>query len=151
MRYFEDCSVGEQFRSSSPYRVTEDEMIDFARQWDPQPFHLDEKEAERLVGKIFASGLLTMCISQRLNHEAGYFDIAAAAALGTDELRFPRPVFAGDELTVTTTITDMKDSSSRPELGVMSSQVELANQTGDTVLSMHMTLLVYRRPATPDS
>lgn len=147
VRYFEDCSIGEQFRSPTAYRVTEDEMMDFARRWDPQPYHLDKAEAERLIGRIFAPGMLAMCIGQRLTHESGYFDIAIAAGLGLDELRMPLPVFADDELVLTTTITEMKASSSRPELGVMTNAVEVTNQAGDVVLSYRMTSLVHRRPA----
>lgn len=147
MRYFDDCAVGEEFRSPLPFRVEAEEMADFARRWDPQPYHLDEAEAQKLVGRIFSSALLTFCISQRLTHDSGYFGINMAAGLGIDEMRMPAPVFADDELSLVTTITDMKASSSRPDVGIVTNQVQVSNQHGQTVLTYRLTSLAYRRRA----
>ncbi|MPY95370.1 MAG: acyl dehydratase [Acidimicrobiia bacterium] len=147
MRYFDECNVGDEFRSLRPCRVDADEMNAFARRWDPQPYHLDEAEAEKLVGRIFSSALLTLCISQKLTHECGYFDIAMAAGLGLDEVRMLAPAFADDELSLVTTITEMRESSSRPNMGIMTNSTRLSNQHDETVLTYRLTSLVHNRPA----
>lgn len=111
MRCYDEVTTGEEFRSQQLYNVSAEEMEAFARRWDPQRYHLGETEAARLVRKIFARGLLSLCINQRLTHESGYFDIAMAAGLGLDEIRRPQPVFARDDLNLTTIIVECRDSS----------------------------------------
>ena len=71
MKFFEDCAVGEEFESHSSYRITAEEIKSFATKWDPQLYHLDEEEAKRVVGQLFAPGTLTLCIGVKLTHDSG--------------------------------------------------------------------------------
>lgn len=146
MKFFEDCAIGDEFESHDAYRITAEEMDSFARKWDPQRYHLDEREAARLMGRLFASATLTLCAAFKLTHESGYYEISPAAGLGIDEVRTPAPVFADDQLKAKVTIVSKRDSKSRPELGVMVSKHEVANQHGTIVLSYLLSSLIYKRP-----
>jgi acyl dehydratase len=146
MKYFEDASVGATFFSQSTYHTTAEEIKSFATQWDPQRYHLDEAEAQKVVGQLFAPALLTLCISFKLTHDSGYFEILPAAGLGLEEIRIPKPVFVDDELQVKVTIVAKRESQSRPGLGLLSHKTELFNQHGELVLSYVVPSLVYKRP-----
>lgn len=149
MRFFEDAAVGDTFMSRSTYRVTAEEIKSFAAQWDPQRYHLDEEEAQKVAGQLFAPAMLTLCISAKLTHDSGYFEISPAAGLGLDEVHMPKPVFVGDQLQVKVTIVAKRDSRSRPGLGVLSNKTEVFNQHGEIVLSYVLSALVYKRPQEP--
>lgn len=146
MKYFEDVAVGDTFVSQTTYQVTAEEIKIFATQWDPQRYHLDEAEAKKVVGQLFAPAMLTLCISFKLTHDSGYFEISPAAGLGLDEIRLPKPVFVNDQLQVKVTIVAKRDSQSRPGLGVLSHKTEVFNQHGEVVLSYVVPALVYKRP-----
>lgn len=146
MKYFEDATIGDTFVSRSTYRITADEIKSFATQWDPQRYHLDEAEATKVVGQLFAPALLTLCISFKLTHDSGYFEILPAAGLGLEEIRIPKPVFVGEQLQAKVTIVAKRDSQSRPGLGLLSHKTELFNQNGELVLSYVIPSLVYKRP-----
>jgi acyl dehydratase len=146
MKYFEDATVGDTFVSQSTYQITAEEIKSFATQWDPQRYHLDEAEAKKVVGQLFAPATLTLCISFKLTHDSGYFEIVPAAGLGLEEIRIPKPVFVGDQLQAKVTIVAKRDSQSRPGLGVLSHKTEVFNQHGELVLSYIVPSLVYRRP-----
>ena len=146
MKYFEDAEVGDVFLSPEAYHVTADEIKSFAAEWDPQRYHLDEKEAEKLIGRLFSSAFLTLCIGQKLAHASGYFEILPAAGLGIEELSFPKPVFADDSLSARVTVTAKRESKSKPDLGLLTHKTEVLNQHGKVVLSYVITSLVYRRP-----
>jgi acyl dehydratase len=146
MKYFEDAAEGDTFVSRSPYRVTAEEIKSFAAQWDPQRYHLDEAEAQKVVGQLFAPALLTLCISFKLTHDSGYFEIVPAAGLGIEEIRIPKPVFVNDELQATVTVVAKRESQSRPGLGLLSHKTDVCNQHGELVLSYVVPSLVYKRP-----
>lgn len=146
MKYFEDAAVGDMFVSRTPYRVTAEEIKSFAAQWDPQRYHLDEAEARKVVGQLFAPALLTMCISFKLTHESGYFEILPAAGLGLEEIHMPKPVFVGDQLQAKVTVVAKRESKSRPKLGLLSHRTEVFNQHDELVLSYVVPSLVYKRP-----
>ncbi len=146
MKFFEDAALGDTFMSPSAYRITAEEIKSFATQWDPQRYHLDEAEAQKVVGQLFAPALLTLCISFKLTHDSGYFEILPAAGLGLEEIRIPKPVFVGDQLQTKVTIVAKRDSQSRPGLGLLSHKTELFNQNGELVLSYVIPSLVYKRP-----
>lgn len=146
MKFFEDATVGNIFVSRSTYRITAEEIKSFAAQWDPQRYHLDAAEAQKVVGQLFAPALLTLCISFKLTHESGYFEILPAAGLGLEEIRIPKPVFVGDQLQAKVTIVAKRDSQSKPGLGVLSHKTEVFNQHGEMVLSYVVPSLVYKRP-----
>ena len=146
MKFFEDCAVGEEFESHSSYRITAEEIKSFATKWDPQLYHLDEAEAKRVVGQLFAPGTLTLCISVKLTHDSGFYEISPVAGLGLDEVRMPVPVFVDDQLRVKVTVVSKRDSNSKPGLGVMISRHDVINQRGTVVLSFLLSALIYKRP-----
>ena len=151
MKYFEDANVGTVFHSPSSYKVTAEEIKSFAGRWDPQRYHLDEAAAAKVVGGLFAPAVLTLCISFRLTHDSGYFEIQPVAGLSIDDVRLAKPVFAGDELTARVTVIAKRESKSKPELGVLTHQTEVINQKGEVVLSYSIPSLVYRRPTKPSA
>ena len=147
MKYFEDFAVADEFDSRNTYRVSAEEIRDFARTWDPWPYHLDEDQAKQtLVGRLFAPSALSFCISVRLAHDTAYYEISTVAGLGIDDLRMPKPVLPDDDLRLKVTIVDMRDSKSRPRMGIVVTKVELLNQSDEIVLSYRLSGLVNRRP-----
>lgn len=146
MKFFEDCAVGDIFVSQHTYRVTAEEIKSFATQWDPQRYHLDEAEAKKVVGQLFAPALLTLCISFKLTHDSGYFEILPAAGLGLEEIRIPKPVFVDDQLHAKVTVVAKRESQSKPGLGLLSHKTEMFNQHGEMVLSYVVPSLVYKKP-----
>ena len=112
-RHFEDFKAGDRF-VSSVYEVSEESIITFAREWDPQAFHLDATKAERSVFKgLVASGWHTAAITMRLFVQTLNF-AEGAIGLGVDELRWPNAVRPGDALRVETEIVDLRESKSKP-------------------------------------
>jgi acyl dehydratase len=146
VKFFEDCAVGDTFESPHMYRVSAEEIKSFAGKWDPQLYHLDEEQAKKVVGQLFAPATLTLCISIKLTHDSGYFEISPAAGLGLDEVRMPKPVRVDDQLKVKTTIVSKRESKSRPGLGVLTNRTEVINQNEEVVLSYVLSALVYKRP-----
>jgi acyl dehydratase len=147
MTFFEDVAIGDEFLSHNSYRVTAEEIKSYAAKWDPQPYHLDEEQAKgTVVGSLFAPSILTLAISVRLSHESGFCAISSVAGLGIDELRMRKPVLVNDELKMKATVVSMRDSQSRPGLGVMTSRIEMSNQNGEVVLSYLLSGLVNKRP-----
>lgn len=146
VRFFEDCSVGDEFRSEQTFTVTAEAITEYARSWDPMPYHLDDEEARASpVGELFAPAVLTLSIAIRLTHDSGFYGLATVAGLGIDEIRMPRPVLVGDELSVVVSLADKRVSESRPGLGVLTTRTELSNQRGEVVMSYGVSGLVQRR------
>ena len=145
MRYFEDYVVGET-RLVGTHRLTRDEITNFARQWDPQPFHLDEEAAAASVfGQLTASGVHLVALTIRLimaSDAAGH----VLAALGWDDVRFGHAAHVDDELTLHVTCTWARPSRSRPDRGIIKNQFTLTNGDGRTVLDYTDTIFVARRP-----
>ncbi len=147
MRYFEDLQPGDVALGST-FVVERDEMVEFARRWDPQPFHLDDAVANAMFGEggVTAPGVYVMAIRTRLLHDTP--DLAVIAALGYDELRFHAPVRAGDTLQLRQEWLDKRVSDSKPDRGVVRSRLSLVNQDGVEVMSHIDTILVRRRSLT---
>lgn len=135
MRYFEDIEVGQKAKFGR-YEVTRDEVIDFARKYDPQPFHLSDKAAAQThFGRLAASGWHSCAICMAMMVEQ--FTALGHAGLGSpgiDELRFLKPVYPGDVLHVETEVLEKKRSRSKPEMGSYRSRIELINQLGEVVV-----------------
>jgi acyl dehydratase len=149
--YFDDLKVGDVF-TFGPYRVERGEMLAFSRKWDPLPVHIDDKAArEQGYRGITASGQFTLCVKQVLTRQAPW-RAALIGSMGFDELRFPRPVYAGDELALTVECADTRPSRSKPDRGIVKFALRLANQDGETVLAHVDTVMFARRsePATAD-
>src|SRR4051794_16226072 len=143
-RYFDDLKMGDRFQSQT-YEVTAKGIIDFAREFDPQPFHLDISVAERSLFKgLAASGWHTAAISMRLFVRTLNF-AEGAIGLGVDELRWPNAVRPGDVLNVETEILEVRPSLSKPRHGVVRLRNTTRNQRGETVQTMTANALVPRR------
>ena len=107
-RYYEDFKVGDRFVSGG-MTMTEAGIIEFARQWDPQPFHIDVEFATKWTfGGLIASGLHTMAVTLKLWLEMGVFRAASLGSPGIGEVQFPRPVRPGDTLRVVTDIVELQ-------------------------------------------
>ncbi|HEX7748174.1 MAG TPA: MaoC family dehydratase [Bordetella sp.] len=145
--YLEDLAVGAQFRSGS-YTMTEDEIKQFARQYDPQVFHLDDAGArDTLFGGLAASGWHTAAVAMRLLVEGGLPIAGGLIGAGT-ELRWPRPVRPGDTLTVQTTVLEITPSRSKPDRGIVLCQSDTLNQNGEVVQQSRAKVMVLRKPKT---
>jgi acyl dehydratase len=147
-RYFEDYIPGGVYEYGT-ITVTEPEIIEFARQFDPQPMHLDHEQAARgRFGGIVASGWHTVGLAMRLYVDHYLSRVASLASPGVDELRWPHPVRPGDSLRIRVSILDVRPSRSKPDRGVVRGRVEALNQDGQLVLSMIvMSILGSRTPA----
>ena len=142
-RWFEDYVPGAVHDLGSVV-VDEQEVIAFARQFDPQPFHLDKERAEHSTfGGLIASGWHTACMAMRLIVDHYLSEASSEGSPGIDELRWLRPVRPGDQLTVRITILDARRSRSRPERGIVRSQIDTLNQDGEVV--MHLTSTIFIR------
>jgi len=143
-RYFEDVKAGDRFKSAT-YEVSEEEIVSFAREFDPQPFHLDRAVAKRTIfGELFASGWHTAAISMRLFVRALNF-AEGAIGLGVDEMRWPSAVKPNDVLQVETEILGLRESRSKPSHGIIRIRNVTTNQRGDVVQTMMASALVLRR------
>jgi len=143
MLYFDDIRPGESMTSPT-YSVDLDEMVDFARRWDPVPIHVDPTGAGAGVGGVTASGTYVLAVKSRLLHELPE-SVAIFGSAGYDEVRFHEPVRAGDVLHVVMEWLEVRESRSKPDRGVVKLRISLVNQNGVTVMSHLDTLIVQRR------
>ena len=147
-RYFEDYPVG-MVSEFGEMAVSAEEIIEFARRYDPQDMHTDpERAAHGVFGGLIASGWHTASMMMRLYAEHYLPKAASIASPGIDELRWVRPVRPGDRLRVRVTVLEANRSRSKPERGMVRSLVEVLNQNGDVVMSLKpMNLLRCRNAA----
>lgn len=147
LEFFEDVAVGEAPLFGA-YEVSEEEVIHFAKQFDPQPFHLDKEAAkETLLGGLSASGWHTASMSMRLLYDSFLVRAASMGSPGVDELKWLKPVRPGDRLSLRRSVLDKKESKSRPDFGVVQSQIDVLNQAGDLVMTYRSPLMLRRRGA----
>ena len=158
MKFFEDIAVGERAELGS-HTFTAEDIKSFARKYDPQPFHLDEEAAARShFGALCASGWHSAATWMRLLVEHQVRDDAArrqrgeaVAAFGPSpgfrELKWLKPVYAGDTISYATEIVDKRNSNSRPNWGLMSIRNTGVNQNGEPVISFISVAFVERRAA----
>jgi len=147
MKYFEDIAVGAE-TVFGDYDVTREEVIEFARKYDPQPFHLSDQEAAKThFGRIAASGwhtcAMTMAVIARYvvkDEQAGL------GSPGVDELRWLKPVYPGDRLTVRGSVVDTTPSRSKPHIGTIRTRTVVSNQDGIDVMSFTSIVMMQRRP-----
>jgi acyl dehydratase len=146
-RYFEDYQPGAVFAAGT-LTVSADEIIEFARKYDPQPMHTDPEAAGRgTFGGLIASGWHTGAMMMRLFADNFLSPEASVASPGIDELRWLKPVRPCDTLSLRVTVLEARPSRSRPGEGVVRSHVEVLNQAGEIVMSLKPISLVRRRPA----
>lgn len=146
MRYFEDFEVGEVYELGSQ-TLTEEEIIEFAREFDPQPFHIDpEKAKDSFFGGIIASGWHTTAIYMRLLVDNFANQRASLGSPSLDDLRYLKPVRPGDTLRGRYTITETIPTKSRPDRGILKGKAEMLNQHDEVVLSFISIGFFGRRP-----
>ena len=144
--YFDEAEVG-RLRTAGPYQVSKDEIIEFARKFDPQPFHVDEEAAARSVfAGLTASSAHTFAILISLLSKTQPFSLRVMAGLGFDELRLPAPVRPGDELGLEVAILEKRETKSHSDRGIVRNQIHLRNQKREIVLQCIGTALVACRP-----
>ncbi|HWS75752.1 MAG TPA: MaoC family dehydratase [Quisquiliibacterium sp.] len=146
-RYFEDYVVG-SVHPCGRVAVDEEELIAFARRYDPQSFHVDPQAASQsFFGGLIASGWHTASLTMRLLAR-GYFSLASSlGSPGIDELRWLRPVRPGDVLFVRATVLESRRSSSKPDRGMVRTLVEVLDQDDEPVLTMKAMNLLRCRTA----
>ena len=144
-RYIEDYVVGQTF-GSGRLRVQAEQIKAFAAEFDPQPFHLDEKAAgDTIFRGLAASGWHTAAITMRLMVESELKPAGGIVGAGFDEFRWPRPVRPGDELRVESEVLEVRPSKSRPEQGMLKVRSTTLNQNGEPVQVLVANLIVPRR------
>lgn len=144
-RWFEDYRPGET-REFGSYAVTEAEIIEFARQFDAQPFHIDPEAARAsMFGGLIASGWHTGAMMMRMFCDAGQAGEPILASPGFDDLKWLKPVRPGDVLSVRQTVKDVVPSKSRPDRGLVKFDNEVRNQKGETVMTVTTMVFVRRR------
>ena len=148
MKYLEDMVVGSETVFGS-YEVTREEVLEFARKYDPQPFHLSDEEAAKThFGRIAASGWHTTAMTMAVLVKYLESDPQAGlGAAGIDELRWKIPVYPGDTLTMSGKILEVTPSRSKPDIGSIRTQTIVRNQDDKVVMTFISIVLMRRRPA----
>jgi acyl dehydratase len=147
-RYFEDYLPGFE-QVYGPAAVTEAEVVEFGRRFDPQDMHMDpDKAARGPFGGLIASGWHTAALLMRLYATHYLSHVASLASPGLDELRWHKPVRPGDEISIRVRILEANRSRTKPDRGMVRTQVEAFNQSGEVVMSLKaMNILACRGPA----
>jgi len=146
-RYWEDFTVGEVLALGATPPVNEEAIIAFARQYDPQYFHVDPARAkESIFGGLVASGWHTAAMVMRLWVDAIVSHTVSMGSPGVEDLRWPAPVRPGDTLTSRAVVLETRPSKSRPEMGLVRWRAETSNQRDELVFTMTGTSFIGRRP-----
>jgi len=147
MIWWEDFEVGERSEMGR-HTFNEKEIVDFAKQFDPQPFHLDPAAAANTpFGGLIASGWHTCAVGMRLMVESYIGRTVSLGSPGIDNVRWLKPVRAGDTLVYARTVIESRASTSRQGVGLVKHRWEAVNQAGETVLTMEGWGMYGRRPA----
>jgi acyl dehydratase len=147
MRWFEDFQAGE-VTEVGPVTVSEQEIVDFASRFDPQPFHVDaEAAAASPFGGLIASGWHTTALFMGMFVRGVLLDSASIGSPGVEEIRWTAPVRPGDTLTGRSTITDVQPSSKNPSRGTVFTTNEVFNQDGVLVMTLKARGYFARRPS----
>jgi len=134
--FWEDFPVG-QVREFGAYLVTREAVLAFAREFDPQPFHVDDAAADAsLFGRLAASGWHTCAIAMRMMCDAYLLESASLGSPGLEKLSWTKPVYPGDTLHVRLEVLESRALASRPGVGMLRSRWEVMNQHDETVLTM---------------
>ncbi len=145
--YLEDLAVGRRFETAAR-TVTADEIVAFARAYDPQPFHVDPEAARASVFQgLAASGWHTAALVMRLLVDSPFKPAGGIVGIGVDELRWPRPLRPGDSLRVVAEVVENRRSRSKPEQGVVRVRNTALDQSGEPVMSFVAMLVVPARSA----
>jgi len=147
MIYFDDLAVGQKYPFAKR-TVSEEEIIDFARQYDPQRFHID-REAARATpfGGVIASGWHTGALTMRLMCDAWILNSSSVGSPGIDQLKWAHPVRPNDTLSGYAEVLSVKESKSKPDRGIAQVLMLTKNQNDQTVLELHAHIIFMKRPA----
>ena len=144
--HWEDFTAGQIFEHG-PRRITREEIVGFAAEFDPQPMHLDEAAARAtMLGGLSASGWHACCILMRMCTDSFVLNSASMGAPGVDEVKWLIPIRPGDALTLRATVMETRVSNSRPAMGFVRFMFELINQTGQRAVTLTTSLMMTRRP-----
>ncbi|WP_404402728.1 MaoC family dehydratase [Pelagibacterium halotolerans] len=149
-RHYEDISIGESI-ALGPRKITKRDIIAFASEFDPFPFHLDEKAAKQsLLGGLAASGWQTGALSLRMLVDEFLSKIASMGGLGFTNLKWKKPVMKNDTISGTATITSLRRSKTHPEMAIITIALDMRNQKGQQVMTLNLANLVeVRNPGAP--
>jgi len=147
MHYLEDFAVGQKYLTDT-VAVTPEDIMAFAAEFDPQPFHLDDEAAKKtFFGGLAASGWHTAALTMRLLVQGSLEPAGGIIGAGFEEFRWPRPVRPGDVLRVESEILEVRESKSRPTQGIIKVRNTTFNQDGEPVQVFVGSLVVQRRKA----
>jgi acyl dehydratase len=145
-RYLEDLQVGETWTSEA-VTIEADEVIEFGRKFDPQPFHTDPEAAQASpFGGLIASGWHLTALAMRLCVNARLFGETPIVGMGADELRWLHPVRVGDTVHVTREIVEIQSIPDKPRRGVAKARLDLINQRGEVAMRLYALTSIPRRP-----
>ena len=146
MRYFDDLNIGDRIDTGS-HTFTEEAIVAFAKQFDPQPFHVDPEAAKAYIyGGVIASGWHTASVVMRLIVDSAIDLSASLGSPGFDDLTWKKPVRPGDTIRVRWTCTEKTPSKSRPDIGSAKFLTEVFNQHDELIMTMTSIGLCRRRP-----
>ena len=147
MRYFEDYPLGLVFEHDERYLITEDEIMEVGRRWDPQPFHIDRDLARNTpFGGLVASSVLLFAVAVSLVSRVKEKERpAAVSALGFNNMQMHSPARPGDELSLRSTVIESRLSSSHPDLGIVNCRNEISNQKNELVFVYEGAAFIKRR------
>jgi acyl dehydratase len=145
--HWEDIDVGRVF-DIGPYKVSREEILSFARAYDPQPFHIDDAAAqESIYGGIISSGWQTAAVAQKLLVDGFLNETASFGSPGIESLRWKKPVRPGDELTLRLRVVGKEPSPKFVDRGILDVEHAIANQRGNIVMTYRARIMIGRRKA----
>ncbi|MBK3732854.1 dehydratase [Azospirillum brasilense] len=151
MRYLDDLTPGDRF-TGGPATVTEEDIVAFARQFDPQPFHLDPEAArDSVFGGLAASGWHTAGLTMRMIVTGDGALAGGFVGMGVEDIRWPLPTRPGDALRIESEVLEVRVSAKRPDRGIARVRTTTFNQDGAIVQQMTANLLVPRRPGADEA
>lgn len=141
-RHYEDLAIGEVIPLGST-KVTREMIIAFATEFDPFPFHLDEAAAKKsLLGGLASSGWQTAALTLRMLGDSFLNTIASMGGLGFSDLKWKKPVMVNDTISATATISALRQSKGHPERGIVTLDLAVQNQKGESVMTMRLANLI---------
>jgi acyl dehydratase len=149
-RYFEDFTPG-MVIEHGPRPVTREEIVAFAAEFDPQPMHLDEDAARHsILGGLAASGWHTCCLMMRMACDSFVLNSSSMGAPGVDEVKWLKPLRPGTNITLRTTVLEIRTSKSRPEMGFVKALMEVLDDEHRQIMTLTTSMIMERR-ATAES
>lgn len=145
--YWEDFDTHFKLETA-PRTVTKEEIIGFASQFDPQPFHLDEEAAKQsILGGLCASGWHTCAITMRMVCDAFLLRSSSLGSPGIEHIKWLKPLYAGDTVTVLIECLEHRASASKPDIGLIKWRWTVLNQARETLMTLESWVMLGRRPA----